>query len=559
MIDLAQVSAERLMAHTRTLARWERWSGSAEELEAARYVAAELTAMGYATQLILHDAYIGLPGPASLRVTAPAPREIFCITHPGTVPTGPEGVRGELVDAGKGSAEGFVAAGAAGKIALVEGRARSHVALAATRAGVKGLICFGTPHAQEMSCAVPWGNPSESTVSMQPAVHVVSVHREDGLALRKQCAEGRVEAHFTAEVREGWTKTPVVIADLPPAHPEADAEIFVFFTGHLDSWYVGAMDNGGANAAMLECARLLAPGRARFRRGLRVAFWSGHSHGRYSSSAWYADNFWFALDRHCAVNVNVDSIGAHGADRFRTWTMTETADLVRRAVRQVAGADIEIGRVARAYDESFWGIGIPSMLNGLSWQEDGGIGWWQHTPYDTVDRMDPARLARDTRIYLLVLDRLLTDAVLPFDYAASAADIKVQLEDLQRAGQGRFDLAPAVEAAAHLERLCGGLNERVSAATGDLARARALNACLVDLGRILIPATYHASGRFAHDPALPTAFLPKLQPVRRLAAQPPESDRARLITVDLVRARNEVLHALRQAARRVESCLTAGM
>ena len=52
------------------------------------------------------------------------------------------------------------------------------------------------------------------------------------------------------------------------------------------------MDNGSANALMLEVLRVLLPYREKLRRSLRLTFWSGTLHGRYAGSAWYADNFW---------------------------------------------------------------------------------------------------------------------------------------------------------------------------------------------------------------------------------------------------------------------------
>jgi len=59
---------------------------------------------------------------------------------------------------------------------------------------------------------------------------------------------------------------------------------FALFSGHVDSWHYGAMDNGTANA-----------------------FWSGHSHGRYAGSAWYADHAWRELHQRCILHLNVGS------------------------------------------------------------------------------------------------------------------------------------------------------------------------------------------------------------------------------------------------------------
>src|SRR6516164_7926253 len=80
MIDLDAVSQASLMTFNRTIARWTRLSGSADERAAADYVEGQLKGFGYATRIVMHDAYISLPGAATLRLTRPKAREIACIT-----------------------------------------------------------------------------------------------------------------------------------------------------------------------------------------------------------------------------------------------------------------------------------------------------------------------------------------------------------------------------------------------------------------------------------------------------------------------------------------------
>ena len=339
---------------------------------------------------------------------------------------------------------------------------------------------------------------------------------------------------------------------MTPGHPDAERG-FVLLSGHLDSWYAGAMDNGSANATMLEVARLLAPRQYDLRRGLRVAMWSGHSHGRYSSSAWYADNFWFDLAQHCLVHINVDSLGAIDADEFSTNSMPQTLDVAARAVEEVAQAKLEGKRVGRNSDQSFLGIGIPSILGSISHQKDGSLGWWWHTPYDTLDKIDPPRLVRDAKIFVRVLERYLTDLVLPLDYQAAATDLRQNLESHAGLAGSSLDFSAAISAASTLEELCTRLAQEARGATP--ARARLVNNCLLALGRTLIPATYTRAGRYAHDPALETEFLPSLRETRELAALAPDSDEAKFLRVDLVRAQNTVTGAVRQACREVEQCL----
>jgi aminopeptidase YwaD len=549
------VSESNLMDFARRIAQWTRLSGTSEERSAAAYAEEQLRTSGYQTRIEVHDAYISLPGPAMLRVTHPAPRDVFCITHSMARSTGPSGVAGDLVDVGKGAPEDYARAGAAGKIALVDDLATPEQAVEGSRVGVAGLIFASGRHAHEMCISPVWGNPAPSTARTLPTIPMISVHQADGRALRDLCRAGRAAVHFTAEVRTGWTRTPIVLGDLPAGHPDADQDRFVLFSGHLDGWHLGAMDNGTANATTLEVARVLAARRAAWRRGLRVAMWSGHSHGRYSSSAWYADNHWFELAANCIAHVNIDSVGATGADRFVTNSMPQTAGLGMWAVSEIAGAALSPKRVGRDSDQSFLGIGIPSLFGSLSHQADGSLGWWWHTPHDTVDKIDPERLLRDAKIFALALDRLLTDPVLPLDYAAAAADLRQALEALANEAGGAVDLGLLIEEAARLESLCGRLMQTAGGATGK--RARSLNACLVALGHALIPATYTATGQYAHDPALDNEFLPRLAPARRLAALPPDGDDAKFLRVDLVRGRNAVLDATRTACRIAEDGLAA--
>ena len=553
MIDLETVSQERLMTSTRAIARWTRLSGTPDERSAAEYVADELRTIGCDVRVLSHEAYISLPGPAALRVTAPETRDIPCITHSMGVSTTPDGVSATLVYAGKGEPEDLARAVVAGSFALVDGRATPQRALDATRAGARGLVCISGRIAHEMCCSPVWGSPGESTVGLLPRVVLLSVAQMEGEALRDLCRKQRVRIHATAAVDTRWVPTPIVQGDLAPGHVHAERS-FVMLSGHLDSWYLGAMDNATANATMLEVARLMTAKRTELRRGLRVLFWSGHSHGRYSSSAWYADQCFVELDERCVAHVNADCLGAIDADSFGTNSMPETAALAIEATAHAAGAKLEAKRVGRNSDQSFFGIGIPTILGSVSRQSDGALGWWWHTPEDTLDKIDPVRLQRDAKIFLEVTERLLTEPVLPLDYAASTADLSSNLVELAALAGERFTLAPATEEARRLEKLCGLLQATLEALPP--AEAPAVNDCIRQLGRLLIPVTYTAAGRHAHDPALDVPFLPKLQAIRRLAAMDGGGDAAKFLIVDLVRARSELTHALRQACAVVERCLS---
>jgi N-acetylated-alpha-linked acidic dipeptidase len=367
-------------------------------------------------------------------------------------------------------------------------------------------------------------------------------------------------------VRTGWMPIPHLVGELPGRQEDR----FLLFSGHVDSWHYGAMDNGTANATMLEVARLLAGRRDALRRGIRFAFWSGHSHGRYAGSAWYADHAWRELHERCVVHLNVDSTGARGATDYSVLHATEDAQrFAESVVADVTGQKSRGRRFSRAGDQSFWGAGVPSAfmsLSGLPKQDtelsramerlvgSAGFPWWWHTRDDTVDKIDADVLALDTRVYVASALRWLNAPVLPLDHGRAARSLVAELEALQAAAGARFDLAPALAAArALVDRL-----ERVAAAVARAPQARldAINRGLMRLSRILVPLAYTTGDRFTHDLALPIPPLAGLQPARELATLDPGRDAFKFTRAALVRERNRALHALDSAASVADELLS---
>ena len=71
MPQLNDVSKSHLVEYNSEIARWTRLSGSEQERRAAAYAEAQLRGFGYEARTVMHDAYISLPGPATLRITRP--------------------------------------------------------------------------------------------------------------------------------------------------------------------------------------------------------------------------------------------------------------------------------------------------------------------------------------------------------------------------------------------------------------------------------------------------------------------------------------------------------
>lgn len=527
-----EVSGELMMERCAGFARYQKLSGSAAELESLAEVQAALAASGFRTAILMHDAYISLPGPASVVAGG---MTLTAITHSFSQPSPEGGLTARLVDLGMGGAAAFAQDDVRGAIVLVDGIASPAVAAWAAQAGAIGQLHVSPhEHLHEMCISPVWGSPSTETLREMPQTVACTISLADGTALRKTMPE-TVTLH--ASVDTGWRETPILQADMDGSDPDGP---FILFTGHHDTWFYGVMDNGSANATMIETARVLASRRDAWRRGLRLCFWSGHSHGRYSGSSWYVDTHWAELERRCAVHVNVDSTGGIGAT-----VMTDTAvpaelfALGAEAVRAETGAALSGKRPNRNSDMSFWGLGIPSMFGSMSHQPPAPVamrnplGWWWHTPHDTLDKVDPVNLVRDTRIFVRAIWRLLTEPVLPIDVAAQVSALVVELQAIEATLDGRISLSPLLESAA---------------AFMVQARHAASDETLMAVTRALVPVDYTRGDRFSHDPALPLPAWPALDPIRALADAEGD-DAIRFARVGAIRARNRLRHALLEATR----------
>jgi hypothetical protein len=573
------VSADQLMEATRSIARWVRLSGTPDEAKAFDWIEERLRAYGLETSRYLHPGLVSWPESAVLSLDAGAVR-VPCATHAFAVSTPSGGLAGPLVYVGRGTEGELRRADLRGKIALVDGIIAPNKNLALEATGAAGSVWIAGTYLHERALSPVWGTPTPETAHLLPMTPSVSVTGKDGARLRDLVQAGPVQLHLETRVYRGWKQLPCLIGDLRPARGGPDAETFVMFSGHVDSWYYGAMDNATANATVLEVARLLGERRAELRRGLRVAFWSGHSHARYAGSAWYADHFWQELHDHCIAHVNVDSVGGKGATVLSEGnSMAELREFASDVIEQLSGQRLSARRYGRAGDQSFWGHGIPSLLMLLSEQpaenadpvllalhhqisggagKSGGPGWWWHTPDDTVDKIDPAFLKRDAEIYAVLLSRLCTAAILPVDHRPVLAELDATLRDLQAACDDRLDLSPVARGLTVLRASVDAFRARIAAASGGAARGDAawiINRGLMRVSRVLIPVDYTRTGRFDHDLAVPTTPLPGLQGARRLATLTPGTDEYEFLMTRLVRERNRTVFAVREARQAVDEAL----
>lgn len=567
---LSEVSADQLMDYNTNIAQWVRLSGSDEERMAFDYIASVIESWGIPFERYSPVCLVSLPGPASLEIVGNA-EKLRCITHSFSTSTGSEGIEAELVYAGGGRAEDYAGIDASGKIVLTDGLAGPPKVAPSEAYGAAGVISISGDQIHEMIISPVWGSPTPDTVDLLPTIPHVSIDTTTGNHLKDLLSKGTVRVKVITDVDTGWRPLPTLVAYIEPQNP---SDQYVMFSGHVDSWHYGAMDNGSANASMMEVGRILSHHRNLLRRGVRLAFWSGHSHARYGTSAWYADEFWTDLHDHCVAHVNIDGPGAINATVLsEAPTMAETHGLAHDLIEVLTDQDLEYRRIGRLGDQSFWGVGLPSFYCGISSQgpgndgqsdlsagisggrpRRGGTAWWWHTPDDTLDKIEPEFLARDARILLATVYRLANDKVLPFDQTPAVREIQEALREIADGTGAAFDLSAAMAESESLREAAERLRARCGQPIRD-DQARVLNACLMKLSRLLIPVNYTVNGPYEQDLALGSQPVPGLRPAVRLAQMAPDSAERHLLRVKLQRERNRVRQALRDARNAIDGAL----
>ena len=455
--------------------------------------------------------------------------------------------RGKLV-----VTEGF---GMPGKVSHFESR------------GALGMIAVNPgKNAHWGICTTVWGTPDLRDLPRKPKIAVVAVNNPDGLQLIEAAKRGE-SATLTADMTEGWFKSPVPVVTIPGTE---EPEAFVLLHGHYDSWDFGIGDNAVGDATLLEVARVLWKNRDRLKRSVRIAWWPGHSTGRYAGSTWFADHFAIDLYENCIAQINCDSPGCRWATDYRhiSW-MDETEPFAQEVIRDVTGQESWGERPHQAGDYSFNNIGISSFFMLLSTMPDeererlgyygvGGCGanieW--HTEEDLIHIADREILMKDMKIYLAAAMGAANATVAPFDFARTLKGFEQALAKYQEAVAHHFDFADARLA---IDELSAALSDFAEYTAGLATRpaggvaVRRANAAIRRLARLLVPVNFTRGPAFFHDPAESIPALPDLS----VALQVPEMDANNIgfAKTHLIRGQNRLVAALRDARRTVQAAM----
>jgi Peptidase family M28 len=558
-----------------------RESGTPAEEVAGRYLVDRLQALGVPVTLHTPDLYISVPERAALSIVSFAGTTTVRARPPAMArSTGEEAIEGEVCyvpsryasgtsslfdtpDSARGATQ--AADPVTGRVVLTEGFSMPGTVQAFERRGaIAQIYIHPGERIHEGICTPIWGAPTAESLARKPTTPVVCITHPDGESLIARVRQGTVRASVRTWLREGWMRCLVPVAEI---RGHEDPDEFLLVHGHYDSWYEGIGDNATGDAALLELARVLWNFRDRLKRSIRIAWWPGHSTGRYAGSTWYADTFADELDQHCIAQLDIDSPGCAGATAYEEvmW-MAEADALCRSAIRDALDAPSERVRPLRAGDYSFNQIGptgLYMLLSNIPIEERkrrgyyavGGCGGntaW-HTPDDLLPVADLEILRRDLAVYLTTIVRIVNAPLHPFDYTAAVEEIRATVSEYQKAAGSEVNFQSILELTSQLGDEVRAWRTRAEAqiarAPENAAERRRLNRVLRRLARHLVPLNYARGERFDHDPAVKFGAVPRLEAAATLASAPAELKP--FVKVGLVREANKVRAILRDARREI--------
>jgi aminopeptidase YwaD len=241
------------------------------------------------------------------RATLRLPGGTTAACHPlvRTIATSKDGLTAEVIDLGRGTPDEFAehAGEIKGRIVLVRHelmfaagtihRRRKYDMARAN--GAVGFLIAGP-----LAGHVVAGSSGRESGAGIPAL---GISPETAAKLARR-ADGWPTVTMTIETEEGPTETETLVFDYPGTSDE-----WVVLSAHVDGHDLAesAMDNGTGLASVLAVTRTLAPEVAKWRRGLRVMFFSVEEWA-LTGSAQYVQVLSEAERAKIALNVNLDSV-----------------------------------------------------------------------------------------------------------------------------------------------------------------------------------------------------------------------------------------------------------
>ncbi len=535
---------DRMMKDIEAFSHLERYTGSREGEQAAEMIAARMESLGIPVSREIYRIYRSLPGKAAVKVLGQGVKEEIALT-PYVYSGRAESIQAELVF------DGFSVTGCtqkqmkermkafAGKIVLTYESSFSF-ACEAKNAGALGILTIWRANlAHHGTLGGVWGSPEPEDLSYHyPRIPFAEICKDAGEQLKELCASAKEPVRVCLDIEMDDGILPTM---MPVARIEGKSRKFVLVSGHYDSWYEGVTDNGVANAAMMEMARVFKENQEKLERSVVFAWWSGHSDGRYSGSTWYYDNHWQELNEDCVAHINMDICGCKGSDLvgFNT-SMLEGEEFAKEFLKEFNDEDpIPPVPMARFADQTFWGANVPFAIMPKFSKKDKVIFYWWHTKEDTFDKVDEEIVLRDAKVIAKLSAIFANIDRLPADMKGFAEIMEQRLCEMNSALSSDFDLAPVWPAMEQLKETIARFEAKLSQ-----YEPAAADDAVIKIAGEMVRITYTASSRYHQDPATEGPMFPALSTAMGLTPENTEEDFYLAVQTRFVRQRNRLVGQL---------------
>lgn len=450
---LGELSGKNMLETVRSFNRLYRYSGTPDGEEAARILGKKLDQYGVPYETCVYDGLFSRPLSASLTAagkTYPLVGDVYSEEA--------DGLSGELYYDRLSTEKGLTQIQESERFAAFKEKivltwdGKGDFARKAFESGALAILHICPTrgnYIHHSNIGSVWGTPGLDEAVYMKFLPSAGMKRADGEELSDLISRGPVTGELSIRMETGIKSSTMLVAEIP-----GSSDNFILVSGHYDSWYEGITDNAVSDAILLEYARILYSHRKSLNRGVKIAWWSGHSDGRFAGSAWYCDSHYQELKKHCAAHVNLDLTGCKNSDQIsvRT-TCTEGLNFTGALIEKYTGCRPNgYLPMVRGADQSFWGAQVPITImlkyepvkeNRCSDCPSGGP-WW-HTPEDTFDKLDEGIMLRDAAINLEMIEILQGAKVLPVKPAELMEDLDGRLSRLLDALPGDFDCGPLRE------------------------------------------------------------------------------------------------------------------
>ena len=423
-----------------------RVAGTPEERQATAFAAGELRDAGL-TDVVEEPVPVDAWRLQEAFVEIPAAGRFECASFGGVPETGPSGVRGQLVYAGRAGRRQLDAIDVGGKVALVDWEVERlwpyHVGLELGLRGAAAMVVTSPPGGPYYQAQNALGTFDGLWHAEAPPC--VTIRKEDAAELRTQ--EGAaVRVVLSAPLTAG-AEAANVVGILPGRKDGAPSIV----AGHHDGWFGAAFDDASAVAVTLALARAFSAKGVQLERPIAFVSHTAEEYGIARSAYDWCYGAWYQIvaehrewSTGSSFYLNVEGSGRPAP--FVVDAPPELTGWARHICRRAAGDGL-LPHGYRLGAPSTWtevwpflAAGVPGINVSTFTSEFDRSEY--HTQYDTSDRVDFDYLERLTR----VCARLLLEADIgALDFAARARDVRRSLGKIEhkRLQRGLDNLARA--------------------------------------------------------------------------------------------------------------------